>query len=484
MLSKPCGPYHTNYTDRKITPTKKNAQEYLTMIRITGLAIPVLSLFLLLSAPAPAPASTRVANPFIGAQGYIDPDYVRNVEASMAKTDPATREKMQVATNIPTAVWLDSIAAIEGSNGRRSTLEQHLLDAVSQAKENTPVVLPIVVYNLPDRDCSAKASNGTLNGLAGLKTYREDFIDRIATLFADKRFSDLRIVTILEPDSLPNLVTNKSVPDCQSAFENGIYTKGIAYALKRFNEVANVYSYLDIGHSGWLGWDDNRKGAVKLYVDVIKSSGSLFNVHGVATNTSGYTPVEEYLLPDTDYKIGNMPIKAANFYQYNGFFDERDYANALKAEFSAAGIPDHFGILIDTSRNGWGGKDRPTKAGRKNNINQYVNSARIDRRPARQNWCNQNGAGAGERPTPNPFNDGVVHAFLWIKPPGESDGTSDSTQTTADAEGKRFDSDCDPQARTHSGNPTGAIDGAPAAGRWFHQHFEMLVRNAYPPLSK
>ena len=124
------------------------------MIRITGLAIPVLSLFLLLSAPAPAPASTRVANPFIGAQGYIDPDYVRNVEASMAKTDPATREKMQVATNIPTAVWLDSIAAIEGSNGRRSTLEQHLLDAVSQAKENTPVVLPIVVYNLPDRDLS------------------------------------------------------------------------------------------------------------------------------------------------------------------------------------------------------------------------------------------------------------------------------------------------------------------------------------------
>lgn len=452
------------------------------MNRIAGFTLRSLWLCLILSLPVIA--STRVDNPFVGAQGYIDPDYVENVNRSIAQSDTATAEHMRVVANTPTAVWLDSIAAIDGSNGRRSTLEQHLVNATKQAQGNEPVLITVVIYNLPDRDCSAKASNGTLNGLAGLKIYREDFIDRIASLFADKRFSDLRIVTILEPDSLPNLVTNKSVADCQSAFENGIYTGGIGYALNRFSDIGNVYSYLDIGHSGWLGWDDNRTRTVDLYVDVIKSSGSLHNVHGVATNTSGYSPVEELLLPDADLMIQDLPIKSADFYQYNGMFDERDYANTLKTEFTAAGMPDQFGVLIDTSRNGWGGKNRPTKAKRKASINNYVNAARIDRRPARQNWCNQNGAGVGARPTPNPFNDGTIHAFVWIKPPGESDGTSDSTQTQADAEGKRFDSDCDPQGTTHSGNPTGAIGNAPAAGRWFHQHFDMLVRNAHPPLIK
>ena len=140
------------------------------MFRIAEITIHALSFCLILSLPSLA--STRADNPFIGAKGYIDPDYVRNVETSMALTDPATREKMRVAANTPTAVWLDSIAAIDGSNGRRSTLEQHLVHAVSQMDDSTPVILPIVVYNLPDRDCSAKASNGTLNGLTGLQIYR------------------------------------------------------------------------------------------------------------------------------------------------------------------------------------------------------------------------------------------------------------------------------------------------------------------------
>jgi len=442
----------------------------------------ILSFWILISMAIPTIALARVTNPFVGAQGYIDPDYVNNVKRSIALSDNKIRQHMMVAANTPTAVWLDSMIAIDGSNGRRSTLEQHLLAAVAQAKVEKPVLIPVVIYNLPDRDCSAKASNGTLNGQAGLKIYKEKYIDRIARLFSDIRFTGLRIVTILEPDSLPNLVTNKSVPGCKSAFDNGIYTNGIAYALKRFSEIENVYSYLDMGHSGWLGWDDNLNRAVKLYVDVIKSSGSLLNVHGVATNTSGYTPVEETLLPDVEYAIAGKPVKAAKFFQYNGFFDERDYANALKREFTTAGLPDHFGVLIDTSRNGWGGPDRPTAAKRRSTVDKYVNTARIDRRPARQNWCNQLNAGMGERPIADPFNDGVIHAFVWIKPPGESDGTSDDKQTKPDAEGKQFDSDCRPGGINASGNPTGAIGDAPAAGRWFHKHFEMLVRNAYPPL--
>lgn len=433
-------------------------------------------------------AQTQVNNPFVGAQGYIDPDYVRSITRSIELTDTTTAEMMKVAATMPTAVWLDSIAAIDGSKGRRSTLEQHLLNAVkqgqAQSNSSKPVLIPIVIYNLPDRDCSAKASNGTLLGEAGLAVYQTDFIDRIAALFADPRFAALRIVAILEPDSLPNLVTNQSVSGCKSAFQNRIYTRGIAYALKRFGEINHVYSYLDMGHSGWLGWDDNINRAVSLYVDVIRQSGSVNNVHGVATNTSGYAPVEEIHLPDPDRQINNKPVKSARFYQYNPFFDERDYAIALKAEFSAAGMPNNFGVLIDTSRNGWGGEERPTQPPPNTitNANAYVAAAKIDRRPARNNWCNQRNAGMGERPTPDPYGDAVIHAFVWIKPPGESDGTSDFKQTRADAEGKRFDANCDP--RGNDGKPTNALGNAPAAGRWFHEHFETLVRNAYPPLIK
>jgi cellulose 1,4-beta-cellobiosidase len=45
-----------------------------------------------------------------------------------------------------------------------------------------------------------------------------------------------------------------------------------------------------------------------------------------------------------------------------------------------------------------------------------------------------NGAGFGVRPTSNTGNP-LEDAFVWVKPGGESDGTSDSTAT-------RYDSFC------------------------------------------
>jgi cellulose 1,4-beta-cellobiosidase len=45
---------------------------------------------------------------------------------------------------------------------------------------------------------------------------------------------------------------------------------------------------------------------------------------------------------------------------------------------------------------------------------------------------------------------------------------------------------CDPTYRgsdqANGGNLTGALADAPIAGRWFPEHFEILVRNAYPAL--
>ena len=68
-----------------------------------------------------------------------------------------------------------------------------------------------------------------------------------------------------------------------------------------------------------------------------------------------------------------------------------------------------------------------------------------------------------------------VDAFAFIKPPGTSDGTSNSAQTTPDAAGKLFDPACG------TGN-VDALQGAPDAGNWFQADFLMLLHNAYPPL--
>jgi Glycosyl hydrolases family 6 len=42
--------------------------------------------------------------------------------------------------------------------------------------------------------------------------------------------------------------------------------------------------------------------------------------------------------------------------------------------------------------------------------------------------------------------DWLLQAYVWVKPPGESDGSSQATTpgNVPDAEGKRFDPSCDP----------------------------------------
>lgn len=69
-----------------------------------------------------------------------------------------------------------------------------------------------------------------------------------------KKYPKTAISLIIEPDSLPNLVTNSGVAACQAAASG--YREGVAYALKSLN-LPNVAMYLDAGHGGWLGWPDN-----------------------------------------------------------------------------------------------------------------------------------------------------------------------------------------------------------------------------------
>lgn len=428
-------------------------------------------------------AEAHVDNPFIGATAYLNQDYSDLVDTSIAlTTDASLAAKMETVKSYPTAVWIDRIAAIYGgdNNAGRKSIEEHLDAALAQKKAGTPITASFVIYNLPGRDCHALASNGELPlTQAALQTYKTDYIDVIADIFANPKYQDIRIVTVIEPDSLPNLVTNLSTPACGQASSTGIYADGVKYALDKLHAIPNVYTYLDIAHSGWLGWDNNRSGTVSLYTNVVRETkAGLNSVDGFITNTANSTPLFEPNLPNSDLNVGGQPIRSAKFYEWNPYFDETDFTAALYSDFVQAGWPSSIGFLIDTSRNGWGGTNRPTVASG-NDINTYVDSGRVDRRNHRGNWCNNSGAGIGEPPTVAP---GPAHldAYVWVKPPGESDGSSSEIPNN---EGKGFDRMCDPTFTTPDGVLTGALPNAPISGHWFHDQFVMLVQNAYPVLS-
>jgi endoglucanase len=100
-------------------------------------------------------------------------------------------------------------------------------------------------------------------------------------------------------------------------------------------------------------------------------------------------------------------------FQANG--DSISYGSAISSQ--VGGKP----FVIDTSRNGKG--------------------------PSGSMWCNPPGRGLGSKPGSDTGNP-LVHAFLWVKRPGESDGSS------------------------------GECNGGPGAGQWFQSYAVELCKNA------
>jgi cellulose 1,4-beta-cellobiosidase len=425
----------------------------------------------------------HVANPFTGSSWYVNPNYTAEVATSAAGASGTLAAQMTLVGQQPTGVWLDRIAAIYGGslNSNRMSLQAHLQAALSQASGSTPILVPIVVYDLPNRDCAALASNGELTvSNNGLQYYEQDYIDPIAQVLTDYEHTNIRVVAVIEPDSLPNLVTNLADANCAQANSSGAYVSGVQYALNKLHAIPNVYNYIDIAHSAWLGWSSNMGPAVSLIHTVAAGTTAGVNsVDGFISDTANTTPISEPYMTATE-SVGGQPVDSANFYQYNPYIDELTYDEAMYTNFVNAGFPASIGMLIDTSRNGWGGPNRPTAASTSADLNTFVSGTKVDRRPFRGDWCNQNGAGLGPFPQANP-NSSFTHlyAYVWIKPPGESDG---DYPTATHAHG---DPHCDPNGTNTDGNgntyPTNAIPGYDIpAGQWFPAQFTQLVQNADP----
>jgi cellulose 1,4-beta-cellobiosidase len=324
-------------------------------------------------------------------------------------SDASLVDAAKKVADVGSFLWIDTIANI-------AKIEPAVADVPC---EN---ILGLVIYDLPGRDCAAKASNGELK-VGEISKYKSQYIDPIVKLI--KSYPNVAFALLIEPDSLPNLVTNADKTACSNSASG--YRDGVAYAIKNLN-LPNVVMYLDAGHGGWLGWDANLKPGAAELAKAYKAGGSPKQLRGFATNTAGWNA----------WDLSPGEFSTASDAKYNKCQNEKIYVDTFAPALKSAGMPNH--AIVDTGRNGVTGL-----------------------RAEWGDWCNVKGAGFGVRPTADTGDD-LVDAFVWSKPGGESDGTSDSSAT-------RYDSFC---------GKDDAYKPAPEAGTWNQAYFEELLKNAVP----
>ncbi|KAK1980221.1 endoglucanase-6B [Colletotrichum cereale] len=343
------------------------------------------------------------SNPFDGRKLYANPEWAEKLEqtydAFVARGETENAGKVRTIQNIGTFVWISNTAslpdidtAIEGARA-------------AQAKTGEKQIVGLVLYNLPDRDCSAGESAGEFSSdNNGLQLYKETYIKPYAEKLAAAR--DLTFAVVLEPDSLANLVTNLNVPLCAKA--QPAYEDGIAHAIASL-QYDHVSLYLDAANGGWLGWDDNLGPSAKIFGKVVRKAGNNTKIRGFSTNVSNFNPFHAN--------------PRANYTEWSRSWDENNYALSLTPLLEAEGLPSRFIIdqsRVSNSRKEWG------------------------------DWCNVSPAGFGMQPG-TPVNNTHVDSIVWVKPGGESDGRC-------------------------------GLEGAPAAGAWFDEYVQMLVKNADPSI--
>jgi len=362
-------------------------------------------------------AAANTGNPFSGLKQWANPYYQSEVSSIAipslsADGNAAMATKAAAVAKVPSFTWLDTRAKVPSVR----TYLQDITDAGT-----TGVIAPFVVYDLPERDCAAAASNGELSLANNGTALYEEYINDIRAILLD--FPKIPVVLIIEPDSLANLVTNSGVAKCANAAS--AYKTLVPYAVKQL-ALPNVAMYLDGGHGGWLGWSANIGPAAQLFGQMYTAAGSPSQLRGLATNVANYNA----------WSIATCP----SYTSPNTNCDEKRYINAIAPLLASNSWPNaHF--IVDQGRSG----KQPTG------------------QIAQGDWCNSIGVGFGIRPDTTP-DDALLDAFVWVKPGGESDGTSDTSSA-------RYDYHC---------GQSDALQPAPEAGTWFQGMFEQLLTNANP----
>lgn len=415
-------------------------------------------------------AAEAFRNPFANQVFYKNPTNQAQFDDSIRTSDGLVAKNLKTMRNVPSAYWIDVKAKIRDSSLRG--LEGILANASSKSP---PEMVVFIWYDLPNRDCHAKASNGEIcckylpdgrcdyswqvDCIDGLREYRETYADPFVEVL--RKYEDkVPVAVVVEPDSLPNLATNAHDPRCGGEATRQAYTEGIRYAMEQLTtKTPRVAVYLDAAHGGWLGWQNN----LQKFLRRLKTMQlPLSKMRGFATNVANYQPLGKLCphQPDDGTRNGYClngrhpfdeccadPCGLAS--EWNPGNNELNYAQELViAARSVLAMEAH--VIIDTGRNGV-----------------------TDMRQDSANWCNARGAGAGIASTVHtdaPF----VDAYYWLKTPGESDGCT-AVLPSGDA-CPRFDADC---ASPDSLGSAAGEPRAPEAGHWFDYQVKQLAEFAH-----
>ncbi|WP_347059046.1 glycoside hydrolase family 6 protein [Blastococcus sp. HT6-30] len=260
-------------------------------------------------------------NPLAGDTFYGPNGEAAAAAARLQASDPAGAALLAELAGVPSATWLGAWSGDVASAVRQRVEAARAAGAV-------PV---FVAYNAPGRDCGGHSAGG-VSSPAAYAAWVQGIADGIGSAEA---------VVIVEPDTLALL--------CGDPAER---YRMLASAVDVLEGNSGTRTYLDAGHSNWIGPQEMSQRLRAAGVD--RADGFALNVSNFETTA-----------------------------------DNVAYGNALSTELGGARF------VVDTSRNG--------------------NGAGTD-------WCNPSGRAMGERPTSSTGHP-LVDAYLWVKTPGESDGT-------------------------------------------------------------
>jgi endoglucanase len=402
----------------------------------------------------------------------------RNLRDALALTEMAAT---------PQAVWLDGGSPTEVRDSVKKTVAQ------ASREHRVPV---LVAYNLPFRDCAQYSAGGAVDTPA-----YQAWIDGLAAGIGESR-----AVVLLEPDGLgiiPYNTTLDGVTDwCQPTVSDGagnsVPAPGASpadrYALLNYAvdslkaKAPSAAVYLDGTHSAWLG-----AGEAAYRLD----RAGVRRVSGLFLNVSNFQPTPQLLQYGTwiskclyyannpaegGWRLGHYGYCASQYFPATpndpttwGLTDQWYADNVDNAANPPSGPAVLSHVVIDTSRNGRGTLDPvPFAAPPYDQPAGVVSALQVG------NWCNPPGAGVGARPTADTGTP-LVDAYLWVKIPGQSDGSCDIAGGARAWDFAQYNPwGLTVDAQSHFDPLWGMVD--PDAGVWFNAQALQLAQNATPRL--
>jgi len=419
-----------------------------------------------------------------------NPGAVQQIAALVKARDLVNALRLTAMVATPQAVWFTGGTPAEVEKAVKKVM------AAAALEKRVPV---LVAYNVPFRDCAQYSAGGAVDTAA-----YQAWIDGFS-----KGIRDGKAVVILEPDGLgiiPYNITIYGAEDwCKPTVTNpdGSVTPApganpderyaqLQYAGASLGKRApNASVYLDGTHAAWLGVGEAAYRLHRAGTD--PATGAPLG-KGFFLNASNYQTTEQGIQFGTwvsmctafatnpeegGWRLGNFGWCAS---QYNpdtgyGLDYSPEYAATVTAQIqglmgsAVATLP----FVIDTSRNGRGPLDTAVYGAAPYNQPGGVIGALNG-----GNWCNPPGAGAGLRPTAT-TNVPLVDAYLWVKIPGESDGSCDIAGGARGWDYAQYNPwGVTGDAQNHFDPLWGMVD--PAAGAWFPQQALELAQKAVPPL--